>query len=189
MTDIPVAEALESFQAKMTDAGMTDKNFATAYSEILVAYGKKKPTGKMTKTVFSLFDKDGNGTIDPMELVVGVALLCGGSEEEKMRAIFNAFDENDDGYISPEEMHTFLLSIYKMVMTESVASSIASKSGQTQTAESMAKETTDLCFKQCDANNDGVLSFEEFLDWWNMDDAEAAEYAEGLAALDDEESD
>ena len=32
-----------------------------------------------------------------MELVCGISLLCKGSEDDKIQAVFKVFDENDDG--------------------------------------------------------------------------------------------
>jgi Ca2+-binding EF-hand superfamily protein len=109
MTQIPVTKCLAAFKAKTTKGALSKQAFTAAYEELLTSNDMDKPTEEFSSTVFQLFDKDGNGTVDAMELVCGVALLCGGTEEEKMQAVFNAFDENSDGYISPEEMKTSLL--------------------------------------------------------------------------------
>jgi Ca2+-binding EF-hand superfamily protein len=175
MTTIPVDECLAAFQgAASRDGTLTQETFAKAYKDLFVLYGLGKPSTKSTKATFGLFDKDGNGIVDAMEVVSGAALLCSGTEEEKMRAVFSAFDVNGDGYISPEEMKTFLFSVYKMILTDEVIANMKKQGADVQSAEDLADTMTDTCFAECDENGDGVLSFEEFMVWWN-DDQEVVE--------------
>jgi Ca2+-binding EF-hand superfamily protein len=167
MTKIPVGKCLSAFQAKATNGSLTKAAFITAYEELMTSNGMTKPSAELGESVFALFDKDTNGTVDAMELVCGVALLCGGTEEEKMNAVFKAFDENGDGFISPKEMTTFLVSIYKMVLTDQVIENMKASGEKVQTPQEMADETTKLCFAECDVNKDGKLSVTEFKKWWD----------------------
>jgi Ca2+-binding EF-hand superfamily protein len=167
MSKIPVEKCLAAFKAKSTNGSLSKEAFTTAYEELMTSNGMSKPTPDLCTGVFQLFDKDNNGTVDSMEMVCGVALLCGGTEEEKMKAVFNAFDENSDGFISPAEMKTFLLSIYKMVLTDQVIENMKKAGEKVQTPAEMADETTAACFKECDVNKDGKLSVSEFKKWWD----------------------
>jgi Ca2+-binding EF-hand superfamily protein len=56
----------------------------------------------MTEKLFSIFDRDGNGVVDRGELAVGISILCPGSQEDKIKAAFDLYDENGDGVISLE---------------------------------------------------------------------------------------
>ena len=85
--------------------------------------------------LFTLFDADSNGVVDTLELCVGLSVLLGGDFESKVchtmldkpsplhlplhyvqiRAAFDLFDYNKDGYISREEMIRYLASVYHVV--------------------------------------------------------------------------
>ena len=96
---------------------MPTGRFGKVYEELLVAHGEDLPSAELTAAVFAMVDKDGSGTVDAMELVSGLAILCDGTEEEKVTAVFNAFDENGDGFVSREEMKKFLACVYKVILT------------------------------------------------------------------------
>ena len=65
--------------------------------------------------LFNSFDQDHNGFVDHAELVSGMSILCGGSREEKVKAAFDLYDVNGDGFISFEEMISYLASVYKLM--------------------------------------------------------------------------
>ncbi len=66
------------------------------------------------KRLFSVFDVNGDGVVDFLELSSGLSVLCGGPEAEKIRAHFNLFDANADGCISFDEMSSYLTAVYKV---------------------------------------------------------------------------
>ena len=42
----------------------------------------------ISKRLFNVFDRDGNGLVDKNELKTGMSLLCPGSQEDKIKAAF-----------------------------------------------------------------------------------------------------
>ena len=46
----------------------------------------------------------GNGVVDFTELASGLSVLCGGSRDDKVRAAFDLYDLNGDGFISLDEV-------------------------------------------------------------------------------------
>ncbi|NXH59198.1 EFCB1 protein, partial [Rhabdornis inornatus] len=58
--------------------------------------------------VFSIFDRDNDGSITVVEWVEGLGVLLRGTLEEKMKFCFTIYDLNGDGYISKEEMFQML---------------------------------------------------------------------------------
>jgi Ca2+-binding EF-hand superfamily protein len=41
--------------------------------------------------LFSTFDADGNGVVDHTELLTGISVLCAGSQDDKIRAMFQLY--------------------------------------------------------------------------------------------------
>ena len=80
------------------------------FKECMLTYsdGSDERFNQMCDNLFALFDTDGNGYVDFNELASGLSILCGGSSHDKVRAAFNLYDINKDGFISLEEMVTYL---------------------------------------------------------------------------------
>ena len=70
----------------------------------------------MCNNLFSLFDTDGNGYVDFNELASGLSVLCGGTSHDKVRAAFDLYDVNQDGFISFEET---VYSLFKKILQSS----------------------------------------------------------------------
>ena len=66
------------------------------------------PDQKVQDAVFDLFDRDDGGVVDKVELFCGISLLCQGTENDKIKAVFDVLDENSDGFISMDELLEFL---------------------------------------------------------------------------------
>lgn len=106
--------------------------------------------------LFQVFDADGNGSVDMNELICGLSVFSGDSQTEKINTAFSLFDQNQDGYISREEMITYLTSVFKVTNTNT----------DLQPAE-LAAITVDEAFSNADRNQDGFLSYDEFCSWYD----------------------
>merc|ERR1711924_341187 len=98
--------------------------------------------------------------------ICGVSLLSTGSEEDKIHAVFDVFDENGDGVISMDEMYKFLTSVFKVVLTPNVMGVMNTMGVQVESPEDLASVTALECFKTADLNHDGKLSVSEFKSWF-----------------------
>jgi Ca2+-binding EF-hand superfamily protein len=125
------------------------------------------PSMRVVEEIFEFFDFDGNQRIDALELIGGCALLCAGSEEDKLNAAFNVFDSDGDGYISMDEMFRFLSSVFRVVLSPSVVAAMRTLSVNVESAEDLAAATSVECFKSADLNDDGKLNIHEFKRWFN----------------------
>lgn len=62
--------------------------------------------------VFECFDYDKSGRLDAEEIANCLALMCGGSINEKIFAAFNLFDANDSMTLSFDELNKFIKSVF-----------------------------------------------------------------------------
>mmetsp|Transcript_33248 Transcript_33248/g.60949 ORF Transcript_33248/g.60949 Transcript_33248/m.60949 type:complete len:460 (-) Transcript_33248:2-1381(-) len=166
LKQVPVRDALLTLKRHATSAKLSRSEFLQGYEEVLLAASVALPSEEVRNSVFNLFDRDGNDAVDMMELICGMSILCGGSEEERIQAIFAVFDENGDKYISMDEMFKFLSSVFQVVLTPQAKGVLNSIGIKVDSAEDIASFTALECFKQADLNHDGKLSLEEFKAWF-----------------------
>jgi len=163
---VPVEVGLSTLKSAATDGKLSRETFVAAYARLLESQEVELPTDSIQNAVFDLFDRDENHVVDMMELICGISLLCSGSEDDKIHAVFNVFDENGDGFISMDEMFKFLTSVFKVVLTPNVMGVMNSMGVTVESAEDLASVTALECFKTADLNQDGKLSVTEFKNWF-----------------------
>lgn len=166
LKDVPVGEALPSFKSSAVEGRLTRQQFAACHIKLLTDRGLAAPSDDVCNAVFDLVDRDKNHVVDLMEIVCGMSLLCSGTQDEKFQAVFAIFDENGDGYISMDEMFTFLTSVFNVVLTPDVLNTVNSMGVKVASAEDLAAVTAMECFKTADLNHDQKLSMGEFQNWF-----------------------
>ena len=158
------------------------------FKQCLANYADPRDTrfDNMCSIIFGLFDTDGNGVVDFTELASGLTVLCGGKDHDKIRASFNLYDVNGDGFISLDEMVQYLHSVFKVMFAghESMEETFGC------TAEELAIATAKDAFEVADLNHDGRLSFDEFQKWYKKSGAggESEEKLETPSAASDTSS-
>ncbi|KAG7263173.1 hypothetical protein CRUP_002203 [Coryphaenoides rupestris] len=100
----------------------------------------KLPMNHALEELFTLFDRDGDGTIDFREYVIGVTMLCRpANTEDVLRMAFKLFDTDEDERITRQEFSALLrsaLGVSDLNMTK--------------------------LFKEIDADASGFITFAEF---------------------------
>ncbi|XP_049660974.1 lysophosphatidylcholine acyltransferase 2 isoform X1 [Accipiter gentilis] len=132
-----VREQLDTFAA-IASASKGGRIGIEEFAEYL-----KLPISDVLKELFLLFDRNGDGTIDFREYVIGLSILCNpANTEETIRMAFKLFDMDEDGTIREDEFACII-----------------------QSALGVPDLDVSMLFKEIDADETGKLSYEEFKDF------------------------
>ncbi|KZC10924.1 PREDICTED: neurocalcin-delta B-like isoform X1 [Dufourea novaeangliae] len=126
---------------------------AVTTNDLKPAYAKLFPLGdpaKYTQIIFNTFDRDGDGVVSFQDLLAEIALITNGDLDQKLSWIFRFYDLNGDGYITRKEMLVIISAIYEMLHNG-------------KTIQRMVDRHVDMVFEKMDADKDGVISREEFI--------------------------
>ena len=143
--------------------------------------------GILGERLFTLFDVDGSGVLDYEEFICGLALFCRGSQEERLRVMFNMYDLAGDGAIHKKELGILLSHMPKGILEASVlARKIRNNSFDKAQTNEVGEERppvvkvgneasvvdvqqlVERAFEDCDLNRDGKLSYHQFNLWVNQ---------------------
>lgn len=107
--------------------------------------------GDAAEHMFSLFDTDGNGKVSMPEFLTHMALLINGSPESKLSFLFRAYDLDDSGQLTLDEV-------------EVLAAQMLASYRHHVSAEGIAAEQVVADFlHSLDENGDGIISQQEFV--------------------------
>lgn len=166
LASCPPAQVLERFRAFASpDGTLSDAAFRNAFAQFQAPHTDREASDRlwlMVDRLFATFDTDKNGVVDFNELASGLSVLCGGSEIDKVRAAFNLYDVNRDGYISLGEMRLYLTSVFKVLFEVDPAS----EARMGVSADELGAITAEQAFAEADVDRDGRLSFDEFRRWY-----------------------
>ena len=122
-------------------------------------------TEAVIETLFDLFDENGDGTVDFLDLASGLSVLCGGNRDDKAASAFSLYDYNGDGFISLDEFTRYLKCVYRVIYAVEGETVRATMGGISE--DELATATAERCFAEADLNHDGRLSFSEFQRWYS----------------------
>jgi len=115
--------------------------------------------------LFTLLDANNDGVVDFHEFITGLSLLCKGSADEKLALCFRAYDLDNNGFISKDELAHMLKQAWVSGVKALNATTVHQELDMAELerfAEQTARNWADSAFENLDANGDGKLSFDEF---------------------------
>jgi len=170
---VPVKTLFEIFAEGADEDGVIDrKTFHECFDVILSQTG-----GSLTKhqqnqahiQINRLFDifatEDSPLAVSFDEVASGLSIIAGGDRDDKIQAAFDLYDINDDGFISFDEMYTYMASIFK-VLFELRPKIRDHWKGQGIGPQALGEIVAAEAFREADLNKDGRLSFDEFKKWY-----------------------
>ncbi|XP_077987328.1 uncharacterized protein LOC144441933 [Glandiceps talaboti] len=105
----------------------------------------QNPTEDELTDLISKFDVDGNGTIEFSEFSAKMSkIMKVPSTEEDIREAFRVFDVDGNGYITLDELRHVMAIL----------------------GQGLTDQDIDEKIGKCDTNDDGKLSYEEFVKFW-----------------------
>ncbi|XP_051495028.1 guanylyl cyclase-activating protein 2 [Apus apus] len=116
-----------------------------------------REASEYVENMFRAFDKNGDNTIDFLEYVAALNLVLRGKLEHKLRWTFKIYDKDGNGCIDKPELQEIVEAIYRL---KKVCKSEEEEEG---TPLLTPEEVVDRIFQLVDANGDGQLSLDEFI--------------------------
>jgi len=103
---------------------------------------------RTAELLFPILDKDGSGTLDALEVFIGLAIMCSDSREKKMYTVFNIMDADKSGKITKAELRRFIALIAPRTI-----------------ADADIDNMVNGCLKDADMGSSKSITFEKFLQW------------------------
>lgn len=132
-----------------------------------IIYSKFFPVGANLSCypnyVFSALDHRNSGVINFEDFAIGLSILLKGSIEDKLKWIFSVYDVNKDGVLSKTELKDLTTSIYDLMGNPT------GEKHKSEASEQMICARAELSFQRMDVDEDGVVSFQDFLDFCKND--------------------
>ncbi|XP_067938409.1 frequenin-1-like, partial [Watersipora subatra] len=126
---------------------LSKQEFETIYRQVFPS----GDPGKFSGFVFNVFDADHSGTITFDEFIIALSVTSRGNLDEKLDWAFSLYDIDKDGKITKEEMTNIVKAIFDMVGNQLAENSESPES------------RVNLIFTLMDANHDGFVTNDEFV--------------------------
>ena len=146
--DIPeekIAEYKEAFD--MFDKSKKGTISAPDITKIMKNFGYPISREEVVEGMIAEIDTSGNGELDFEEFVTLMqkqTQYIDESDEDQVLKAFKSFDKDHDGKITMYEFRYIL----------------------TQLGDMFTDEECDTLFKECDLDNDGILAYQDFINFW-----------------------
>ncbi|KAL8002917.1 putative calcium binding protein [Plasmopara halstedii] len=155
---------LYAFLNGASKEALTRAEFKSSFSALLKTLNRKATYEIVTflDRLFDAFDENKSDSVDFVELCTGLSILCGSLDEDKVVAAFSLIDSDGDGYITQQELETYLKAVFKIIYeTTPAARQLIGID-----AKRLAYYTALQAFDDWDKNRDGKLTLKEFHSWY-----------------------
>ena len=116
--------------------------------------------------LFALFEVVGRAVAPFAALVTGLAVIGSQGHVAAVRAAFDLFDGNSDGWLTGDEMQAYLAAVFRVVLETDPAA----RAQLGLPHDALARSTTEQCFADLGvAAEGGMIRFEQFQAWFEAD--------------------
>lgn len=158
-----VSDMLQIFSEYAPSGELTRTKFNEAFQVIADLTGGYPSTEsaqeakELVNQLFQAFDEHDSQLVDFGAVASGLSVLTGSSMEERALGAFEIFGLDRNGYMSLDEMVSYLTSVFTVMYQ---ISSKYSKNGVA--AKELGRITANQCFEDAELNDDNKLSFQAF---------------------------
>ncbi|CAM9832819.1 unnamed protein product [Chrysoparadoxa australica] len=157
---LETGEALALLAAEASAEGVLGRDeFARAVAQGQRLGGDVDPAAA-GGLLLAVFDEDGSGSVDFLQLAGGVSLLCVGADHDKARYVFDLYDVDKDGGITLEEMEIFIGSVRRVLKAAVQLGEMHAV--QEEDVAHMAAVTARACFEEAGIGEEGTIDVAEF---------------------------
>ncbi|KAF7490550.1 Kv channel-interacting protein 4 [Sarcoptes scabiei] len=139
------------FKQEAPSGMVREDSFKLIYAKF---FPKGADVNQYAHYVFNTFDPDRTGIVTFTDFVIGLSVLFRGTVQDKLKWVFSLYDVNCDGIISKDDLSRVIISVYDLL----------GKSVYPQVDEATYKHHIDRVFKKFDLNNDGLVTYEVFME-------------------------
>jgi Ca2+-binding EF-hand superfamily protein len=176
-----IFDAIELLYALYGEAPCNMMQFKNYLNELMKTMRGEAPPkdspiniGKVSQILFHSIDQDHNNILDPSELIPALSFLCGGTDRQKLRAIFSLFDDSQCGSLNFAELVSLFRSVsffLKQQPAQQVVRSSPEKSAPAGKSSAIRKEDEALCLAvKCYHDNKlairANITFHTFFEWF-----------------------
>ena len=116
--------------------------------------------------VFQLFDYDKSGALDSEEVANCLALMCGGSINEKIFAAFKLFDTNNSMTLSFDELNRFIKCVFQIFAQVKDGCEHGNSIWKGIDVKKLTLATTEKCFADNKlVKGKGEVNYIKFMNW------------------------
>ena len=124
---------------------------------------------EILQRLYAAFDANQDGQLDYSELVSGLGVLCAGSGDDRVGFTWELFDYNGDGYISRKKWCD------TSPQSTASCSSLSPASLRLLMAQpKTSRATTDQAFSNFGQDDNDLLDYDEFMEWYRQGKSMAA---------------
>lgn len=115
-------ETIEAILERLSQKAVEGKLNRETFEEVLLKVFSDVRKTEVTEIpsglcrIFDVFDSDGSGSIDVLEITAGFTSLFLGDRDERLRVAFRQMDSNGDGTITKKELLNFFRTFFKAEM-------------------------------------------------------------------------
>ena len=151
-TEEEIKSWYSSFKKDCPSGVLTKEKFVDVYK----LFFPRGDAENFCNHVFRTFDTDKNGEISFVEFLLAINVTLSGTPLEKLKYAFKLYDVDGNGIIDQGEMNRIVLSIYELMGEDNLSNDISEP-------KYSPEERTRIIFSQMDANGDGYLTEDEFV--------------------------